>query len=282
MADVNHFTQFLRQELEANRLLLPSLPSVVQKIREAVNDERHGSYQLAKLIQMDPNLTARILQIANSPAYRPRQAIDSCQIAISHLGLAATRDLVTCFVLHNAFKATNHTLEQEFTKLWKHSCHVASICYVLAKINPGFQPDKALLAGLIHDIGVLPILHYAEEFPEIIADKDRLHDVIKQLRGWLGKAILQHWHFAENLIDIPEQAENWSRLGKAKPDYADLVIVAQIHSYFGTAEEEHHPSLLEVPAFKKLSLGQMGPESSLELLLEARDEIESVRRLLHS
>lgn len=279
-ADLDRFVSHIHQELASNRLVLPSLPAVVYKIREAVNDERNGPYQLAKLIQLDPTLAARLIQIANSPAYRPRNPIDSIQLAIGHLGLAATRDLVTCLVMHNVYQVNTESINKQVQALWRHSCHVAAICHVLAKIHPGFQADKALLAGLLHDIGELPVLHYATDYPELLQDPALLTELRIRLRAELAGAILQKWNFDQVLVDAAVEAQNWQRDTHAKADYVDLVIVAQIHSYFGTAEEAHLPKLVEVPAFNKLSIGKIGPQASLELLQEARTEIESVRRYL--
>lgn len=280
-AAADSLIEHIQQELGAGRLVLPSLPAVIYKIRDAVNDERNGPYQLAKLIQLDPGLAARLIQIANSPIYRPRVAIDSVQLAISHLGLSVTRDLVTCLVLHNVFHIGQPALKQEIEKLWRHSCHVAAISYVIARINPGFQPDKAMLSGLLHDIGELPVLYYAADYPELIEQTELLQELRQRLRGELGRELLQRWHFAEDMVQVPENAEQWQRDAGNSPDYSDLVIVAQRHSYFGSVQDGALPGLLELPAFNKLAISRMGPEASLELLHEARHEIESIRQFLN-
>ena len=280
-ATADSLVKHLREELDAGRLVLPSLPTVVYKIRDAVNDERNGPYQLAKLIQLDPALAARLIQIANSPLYRPRVPVDSIQLAISHLGVTVTRDLVTCLVMHNVFQLEQPALKEAIRQLWRHSCHVAAISYVLARINPGFQPDKAMLAGLLHDIGELPVLYYANNYPDLLTQPDLLQEVRQRLRAELGREILRRWHFAENIVEAAQNAENWQRDGGDKLDYSDLVIVAQRHSYFGSPHDRALPGILELPAFNKLAISRMGPQASLELLHEARTEIESIRQFFN-
>ena len=134
--------------------------------------------------------------------------------------------------------------------------------------------------GLVHDVGVLPILHYADEFPELLEEPERLDTVIASLRGELGRQILTTWKFDEDLVTVPEAAEDWWRDADTHPDYVDIVIVAQAHSAFGKHEAKGLPSVVEMPVFKKLNLDQKGPEGSLELLSDAKDEINATMQLL--
>ena len=157
----------IKAEHEAGSLVLPSLPEIVVRVRQAVSDDNVHLGNVVKLIQLDPSLTARLVQIANSPLYRSPQPVENCLMAVNRLGLTTTRDLVTCLVLNNVFNSENKILHEKLHKLWQHSSHVAAIASSIAKITPNLHEDTALLAGLLHDIGVLPVLHYAAEFPDV-------------------------------------------------------------------------------------------------------------------
>ena len=225
------------------------------------------------MIQVDPTLTARLVQIANSPLYRTRQPVENCLMAVNRLGLTTTRDLVTCLVINNVFNSDNKLLHSKVEELWRHSCHVASIASTIAKITPNLHEDKALLAGLLHDIGVLPVLHYAADYPDILESEEKLDFVIEKCRGILGKQILKDWNFDTIICEVPLEAEHWERDHGQQADYVDVVIVAQLHSYFGTQHQQKFPSLLSIPAFQKLGLSKMGPDASLEILFEAEEDI---------
>lgn len=270
----------INSEYKAGRLVLPSLPEIVVRVRQAVNNDDVNLGDIVKLIQLDPSLTARLAQIANSPFYRTRQPVDNCLQAVNRLGLKTTRDLVTCLVLNNMFNAENKLLHSKVQKLWQHSCHVAAIASTIAKITPNLHEDTALLAGLLHDIGVLPILHYAAEFPEVIESEEKLNFVIQELRASLGKKILEEWNFDSALADVSAEAENWLREGEAVADYVDVVIVAQLHSYFGKENSANLPPLLSTPAFLKLGLSKLGPDASLEVLFEAEQDIQNIMAML--
>lgn len=271
----------IQSEHKAGRLVLPSLPEIVVRVRQAVNNDDVNLGDIVKLIQVDPSLTARLIQIANSPLYRTSQPVDNCLMAVNRLGLKTTRDLVTCLVLNNVFNTENKLLRKKVEILWQHSCHVASVASTIAKITPNLSEDTALLAGLLHDIGVLPILHYAAEFPDIIESEEKLNFVIQELRASLGRQILEGWNFDPTLSEVSSEAENWLRENDNNAaDYVDVVIVAQIHSYFGKERGSSLPSLVSTPAFLKLGLSKLGPDASLEVLFEAEQAIQKIMSML--
>lgn len=270
----------IKSEHEAGRLVLPSLPEIVIRVRQAVNNDDVNLGDIVKLIQLDPSLTARLVQIANSPLYRSRQPVENCLMAVNRLGIKTTRDLVTCLVLNNMFNTKSALLHSKVQALWQHSCHVAAIASTIAKITPNLHEDTALLGGLLHDIGVLPILHYAVEFPDIIGSEEKLNYIIQELRGPLGRKILEKWNFDAVLSDVSEDAENWLREGGAVADYVDVVIVAQLHSYFGKERSADLPNLVATPAFLKLGLSKMGPDASLEVLFEVERSIQKIMTML--
>ena len=272
----------IKQAYKNNQIMLPEMPEVAMRIREAIRGEDFNLQQIAKLIQMDPAITARLIQIANSPLHRGASPIEDCRSAISRLGLATTQEIVTCLAMQNVFADVDTQIKKRVRDIWNHSCRVAAFSYVLARVTPGMNEDKAMLAGLVHDIGVLPVLYYASDFPALLDQPEMLQKVIKQMRGVLGKAILKKWKFEEELVSIPENAENWLRQHDDKFDYADVVILAQLHSFFGEDSEESVPALPEVPAFQRHGLYQLGPDASMELIDEAQQEISSIVNMLNA
>lgn len=272
--------ELIRQDIAASRLQLPSLPEVITKIQVAMEDNRKGLAYIARLIQAEPTLSARLIKIANSPLYHCGVEIQDIRRVVARLGLKVTRNLVSCLILHNTFSVQSVHLHRRMQQLWQHSCRVAAISQVLARLTPGLHPDRALLAGLLHDIGVLPILVYADQFPSLREDTSQLDEVITGLCGELGQQILQQWHIGDDLQMVPLVAESWHRQHEGPADLGDLVQVAQVHSYFGSIESRNIPPLMELPAFRKLSISKMGPHAGLELLDQAKSEINLTMRLL--
>lgn len=158
---------------------------------------------------------------------------------------------------------------------------VAAISHVLAKKIGRFDPEHALLAGLVHDIGVVAILNYANDYPEAQDNRQILDATISALRGQIGSLILKNWGFPEGLPEVAADAEEWMRSPSTAPDYSDLVIISQLHSFIGTDEMGKVPAIDQVPAFERLKLSQLTPKMSLKILDEAKEEIAEARALLN-
>lgn len=267
-------------DIKAGRLRLPSLPDLAHKVRTAVNDPRRSIADVARLVQFDPALAARLIQIANSPLYRGNKKFDNCHSAITRIGLAASRNLVVSFTLRNLFQARDPMLRERLQQTWQHSCRVGAISSVLARLTPGLDPDRALLAGLVHDIGVLPLLQYIETL-KLDVDQARLDILIGRMRIALGTFMLKTWQFDPGLTSIPAQAEDWGRDTGMRVDYGDIVQVAHVHSQFGRGGYSG-PLLPELKAFQKLTIGRLGPGYSLELLEQSQQEIAEVLRILQA
>lgn len=270
----------IRRDADAHCLQIPSLPEVLLQIQAAINDDSKGIAQVSKLIQADPALSARLIKIANSPLYQLGTTAPDVRRAVTRLGLRVTRNIVSCLIMHNIFVVRSNRLHRRIQQLWQHSCRVAAISQSLARLTRGLSPDRCLLAGLLHDIGILPILVYADEFPSLAAEPQQLNEVIKQLRGDLGYHILQQWNVGDDLLVVPTAAEDWMRDHEGVADYGDVVQIAQIHSYFGSAEMNAIPPLTQLPSFNKLSLARLGPHAGIELLEQAQSDINATVRLL--
>ncbi|OOZ36158.1 hypothetical protein BOW51_08505 [Solemya velesiana gill symbiont] len=151
---------------------------------------------------------------------------------------------------------------------------MAAICYVIAQMSPGLDADRAMLAGLIHDIGAIPILGAAEDYPEML---DR---IIAEQNGEIGAMIMRTWGLSPILVDTAMHSDDWFRGPADTPDYVDLVILAQLLSFVGSPEMQKLPPPDLSPAYHKLVAGRLNPALSLAVLNEAEKEINAIEELL--
>jgi len=263
----------LLDDLEHNRLPLPTLPEVALRIRDAVEDEDCSVRDVAEVIATDPALTARLIQIANSPMYRGARQVDSIQKAVGVLGLATVRSLVTSLVMKQVFQATHPVLDAFLRELWGRSVEVATVSRMLAAGLTRLDPDTAMLGGLVHAIGVAPILLRAEEDPELVDDAPRLRALAEKLYPRVGRTILEAWRFPPSLVAVAEQHVEFERdTGRDTPDYVDLVIVALLQTLAGVSDACQRVDLDRVTAFRRLGVEPNfeqveigGPETADEL-----------------
>ena len=270
----------IHQAARENRLELPSLPDIAIHIAKVVNDENTGSGDIAKVIQADPTLTARLIRVVNSPAYRGRSSINSLTDAVTRLGRNVTHNLVTSFVLGSLFRTRNRQLQKRMTSIWRQACQVAAISHELGRVTPNMSPDQAMLSGLLHEIGALPILNTIRNRPEVMEDPALIDRLLYKLKSEVGALVVKSWSFSQEFMEVVLHAEDWMYDDSSTPRYVDLVIVAKLHSHIGTPMMEHLPALDTVPAFHKLALGQLTPRHSLAILDHARESIETMQRLL--
>ncbi|MDH1440886.1 HDOD domain-containing protein [Pseudomonas sp. GD03721] len=263
--------QELIHAIENDELVLPTLPEVALRVREAAEDPDVGIPQISKVIGNDAALTARIIKVVNSPLLRSNKEITDLQMAVSRLGINYTCNLATGLAMEQMFQATSDVVDRKMREVWNKSTEIAGICHVLCRHYTRLMPDQATLAGLVHQIGVLPILTYAEEHNELLADSISLNHVIEQIHPIIGDKILRTWEFPEPIAIVPSQYLDFTR-DSAKVDYVDIVQVATLQSYLGSEHPYTQRDWSKVPAFAKLGLDpqvDMQADEDLSAAMEA-------------
>jgi len=263
-------------DLKANRLMLPTLPAVAMKINDVIDNPNSTAKDIAKIVSTDVALSAHMLQVANSPLVRAATPVENVQAAITRIGMAMVRNIATSFLVCRLFHTKHNALKKRIAVLWNHSAHVAAISHVLAHRFTALNPDEAMLAGLIHDIGKLPIIAKVEN-NSVLANNSALLDTLdEKLHTVLGKVIVQTWRFAPELISAVAEHENLSR-NSEQLDITDIVTIANLLSYAGKNHRLTQADWTAVPAFKKIGIS---PEDSIATLEEAREEIAEIVKLL--
>lgn len=264
-------------DLKTNRLKLPTLPQVALKINDVIASPDATAKSVAKVISTDAALSARILQVANSPMVRSRASpAENVHAAITRMGMSMVRNVVTSFMVNQLFHSKHDALKKRIATLWNHSARVAAISHVLANRFTKLKPDEAMLAGLIHDIGDLPLIAKAEGNAQLANNSEALDKLSEKLHAKLGKVIVQTWHFSPELVTVVAEHENLTR-DSEQLDITDVVTVANLLSYAGKDHRLTRVDWTTVPAFQKLGIS---PEDSIATLEEARDEIAEIVKLL--
>lgn len=267
-------------DFQANKIKLPILPDIAMRIRSAMDNPATNAGHVAKIIQADPGIAARVITAANSPLYKGTENIDNLKDAVARIGMQGASNVVNSLTLAQLFQTRSKILDNRMKALWKHSSQVAAISHVLASKTRGLDPNRALFAGLVHDIGVIPILSYAEMHPELSNNAKRLDALLRQFKGQAGAMLLDRWGFDTDMGTVAAEAEHWKRMGGAQVDYCDIVQLAQLHSFVGTPDFSRHPRINEIAAYRKMTVGELGPSQSLQVLDEAKEDIRDMIRLL--
>lgn len=266
----------VKQAFYHNEVDLPSMPDVALRISSAIQNQDADFRRIATTVQADPVISARIVQVANSAMYVGVSRVDTVQNAITRIGLQATRVIVMTVVLKNLFTPKSPVVRKRMKAYYMHSIRIGAICHALASRLPGFDAEQAFLAGLMHNIGVLPLLIQADRRADLNHDPAVLEQVIEELAGPVGALLLKQWAFESQFVTAAREATSWAREVQ-EADYCDIVQVAQLHSGMVGGSEVDAPPLIELAAFKRLDLGSIDP---VKLVEDARQEIAEIVSLL--
>lgn len=264
-------------------LQIPNFPDVALKVRSAMHDPNIGAAEISQVIQADPVLAARLMNVVNSPLYRGWSNIGNLRNAVRRLGLESTRTLAMTLAMKQLFRAKTQHIKQRVKAVYQHSTYISAIAYVLAQRVDGLDQERALLAGLLSQIGAIPILNFIDDNPDISNSPEALDNCLEKLQCMVGGILLGHWEFDAELTEIVEQADNWARQSEQEiPDYCDIVIAAHWLSYIDTPMMERIPRHKDVPALQKPVFMLSDTSNGGDLIEEAREEIDAVHQLLQS
>ena len=256
--------QALVTAIDNDELVLPTLPEVALKIRQAAEDPEISISHLSKVIGRDTALSARLIKVVNSPLLRATQEVTDLHTAITRLGTNYSSNLAIGLVMEQIFHARSEAVELKMREVWRRSLEVAGVSYALCRSHSQLKPDQAALGGLVHQIGVLPILTYAEDHYELLSDPVSLNHVIESIHPMLGDKLLHGWDFPEMLVNLPGQYLNLER-DSASLDYIDLVQIAVLYCHRGTDHPLADVQLSNVPAMKKLRVDPYSDSLRAEL-----------------
>jgi HD-like signal output (HDOD) protein len=150
-------------------------------------------------------------------------------------------------------------------------------------VTVGVRPDKAMLAGLIHNIGVLPLLNYILQFPDIDIEPRMLNQVVSGYQGKLGTMLLQKWKFEPEYLYVPElSGQPAYDSGADEINLNDVVVVARMHLMQDKMETDKFiERLSSMPSYQNMSISKLGPDASIQLIEEADEDINQLMRGLY-
>jgi HD-like signal output (HDOD) protein len=266
--DVKAFALELREDIQKNRIRLPTLPNISLEALIIINDADSSMADLENVIAKDTSMAARLVRYANSPLYMGINNVSSVKAAITRIGLDAVKNAILSLAMRDVFSSTRKSIEKRMESLWQHSVSVASKATVLAEHFSHLNPDEAMLAGLIHDIGTIPILLKASDQPLLLDKEEHLDKVVEVLHMSVGSFMLKHWNFEPPLVEVAAVHDKLDRKPPSdEVDYVDIIQVANVLSRDGTQHRYGNLDLEKVPAFKRV-----GPDLISQVLQQAGDE----------
>lgn len=282
-ASVSKAFDFVRQlvaSLPAKDVDLPAFPDVVRRLQVALADPRTSAKDLVGIIESEPVLSARLLQMANSAAMNAAgNPATSIRAAISRLGFNLVRLTAMTHAMRQMERMEElRPIQAELGGIWRASNEVAAICYVVAKKAFGRQPDEAMLAGLMHGIGALYIVSHTQKADPSLRQDPEFQAIVRDWQPRLGKAILDAWGLPARIgAAVAEQDELLAAGPHNLEPLARLLSAAKFRHRLGSEPELRR----EVPQADELMRSvTLGNATFLDIVASGQQDIEEMRHLL--
>ncbi|WP_321493050.1 HDOD domain-containing protein [uncultured Desulfobacter sp.] len=195
--------------LTLDRDTLPSFPQVAAKLLEASKNDTASLEEVAKIVETDPGISIRVLELVNSAFYGLRRKVTILSDAVVILGLDEIKKLALGLaIFENLFK-TGHTKEFNRLIFWRHSLAVAMLSMKIAQKISYQNPQEAYTAGLLHDVGKIFLdlqghRNYGEFIQNLSASTDLVIEKERSEIGLghddIGAFFCTRWQLPENLV----------------------------------------------------------------------------------
>ncbi len=234
MATENALYTILIEKIKQDALVLPTLPEVALKVRQAADDPDVNLGQMSDIIGQDPALALGMIKVSNSALLARSVKVETVSQAVTRIGLRQIKSISTAMALKQVFISENDVVAAYMKKSWDKTIDIASVAISLMSLylkdnkHSPLTLDTITLASLVHNIGVLPILTEAEQHPDIFANTAFLQQAIVKLSGKIGGSVTRTWGFSDELTLI---AESWSDLTilPTEINYLDFIRAGAIY-----------------------------------------------------
>ncbi len=271
----------IKEAIAHGELKIPSLPNVAIKVQQVANKDETTTEELVKTIMLDPSITAKLIQAANSPLFRGVAAVETCTDAVVRLGRQTIQQLVTIFALKEVFNCDDPKLNKRYHEIWSESVNVASIAAVLAKQSKlNYSPEKAILCGLLHRIGELVIYAFTNEYQGFLKLDQVIESIIDEYQNKVACDVIEQWKMGDVYYQCMKYLRHWQKEQVMDPDYSDLLNVALLHEYLHQHKLNGLPHFNKLDAFKRLQLGEVTPELTIKVLKDHEQDIRDLKSLL--
>ena len=250
---------------------LPVIPKLLHELMQDFSNDNSRIEDIAKKIAMDQVISAKVLKMANSAAYRRGAEITSIEQAVIRLGFNALRSLVVASGLMTSFRTPSNFDKNKF---WVDNFQVATIAKALAADCRAIEPETAFTCALLHNIGELLIQSTLPEEASLInmaisRGTSRI-DAQREMLGYdysqVGAELAKRWSLSDTFVRAIAQQLDPLNFDPISPE-AVLIRLAMFVSFAWNAGVPPQVIVARFPTPLALHLG-IEPERLAERLDE--------------
>jgi putative nucleotidyltransferase with HDIG domain len=202
-------------EVDLRRLVtrlstLPTVSPLYGQISAAIENPRTSAADVGALVARDATTTARLLRMVNSAFFGYPERVTTVTRAVTIVGFDALRNLILATSVLELFNLRGVTWKGfSPEELWQHSLATAIAARAIARRLARREVEEFFVAGLIHDIGKMALLHLMRERYLLAVDlaaRERLliveaeRTIIGLNHTQVGRLLTEAWNLPRALV----------------------------------------------------------------------------------
>lgn len=221
------------QQLVSEIDVLPSPPAAIAELSTALSEPQVEVSDVARIIESDPAMTAKLLQLVNSAAFGLAQRMTNIDQVVAYLGLSTVRNMLTAVELLGAFGAVPEDLKMDVEAHRRHAMAVAEFAQTLPTDKR--EQHDAFAAGMLHDIGLLALMacapvRYQALKTEVLGGRDYESaelDILGASHAMVGAHLLERWMLPTSVCEAVARSHDADMMSEHLPNATQAVFVAE-------------------------------------------------------
>lgn len=220
----------IARELSSGSVVFPTCFDAALRLRKELQNPDLPIPRMVKVVALEPLVATRLMQMAGSVLYSPDGTpARDLQAAIHRLGVELVRTSALAIAMSQLLRAKETAVFGDFAKaLWGHSIRTAAATRLLAQTYTRINPDQALLAGLVHDLGAFYMLYRAAQYEELRVRPGTVKHVMLQWHEGIGVSLLSALGLPEDIVNAVTDHDQPRSLPDPLRTLGDLVYVGNL------------------------------------------------------
>jgi HD-like signal output (HDOD) protein len=241
---VNRLETFglIAAQAERGEIIFPTSVNAALRLQLALNDPDCHVEDAIKLVLGEPQLAARTVALANSAAFNRNgeATVTNVRAAVMRIGYRSLQMLVASLVVRQfGSRIVDPLLRAKAEQLWQHTAHVAALAKVFAARVTLVNPDTALFAAIVHEVGGFYLLSRADEFPGLLdADPENWIQLCEEV---VSREVMRKLAIPDTVMDAIQNLRS-GLMGMPPAGLLDTLLLA---NQFAPV---HSPLALDAPA----------------------------------
>ncbi len=212
----------------AGEISFPTCFDIALQVRNIMRDPNASLRDIAGVVRMEPLVAAKLLKMANSSAYNPTgKQITDVEAALGRIGVNLARSVAMAVAMDQLLLSKDLVAFADISKgLWTHTLQTAAAARVVARRLTRVNPEDAMLAGLVHDLGAFYMLYRSAQYDELRIRPNTVKYLIAQWHESIGESLLAALGLPEAIVEAIRDHDQPRAFVQTPRTLADVIYVA--------------------------------------------------------